>query len=222
MLNNRSHRSEKPTHHKQSSPHSTQLEKARPKQWRPRTAKNNQIILFPSFCLTTFSFPTFSPNWLWTKTSVYDFQGLPYAKHHTNITIFGVCLLQHYKPYSLSQFNYFIIVMKLLFDTKTCLFVSFFFHPGNHRSSKRFTLSCSHQKGLPNDSAGKESACDAGDTGDFNPCIRKTPWRRKRQPTPGILPGESHGQRSLAGYSPKGRKESDTTEWLSMPCVLSS
>ena len=93
-----------------------------------------------------------------------------------------------------------------------CLFVSFFFHPGNHRSSKRFTLSCSHQKGLPNDSAGKESACDAGDTGDFNPCIRKTPWRRKRQPTPGILPGESHGQRSLAGYSPKGRKESDMTE----------
>ena len=127
MLNNRSHRSEKPTHHKQSSPHSTQLEKARPKQWRPRTAKNNQIILFPSFCLTTFSFPTFSPNWLWTKTSVYDFQGLLYAKHHTNITIFGVCLLQHYKPYSLSQFNYFIIVMKLLFDTKTCLFVCFFF-----------------------------------------------------------------------------------------------
>ena len=36
--------------------------------------------------------------------------------------------------------------------------------------------------------------------------------RRKWQPTPVFLPGESHGQRSLAGYSPRGRKESNTTE----------
>ena len=41
------------------------------------------------------------------------------------------------------------------------------------------------------------------------------PWRRAWQPTPVFLPGESHGQRSLAGYSPWGRKESDTTERLS-------
>ena len=38
------------------------------------------------------------------------------------------------------------------------------------------------------------------------------PWRRAWQRTPVFLPGESHGQRSLAGYSPGGRKESDTTE----------
>ena len=38
--------------------------------------------------------------------------------------------------------------------------------------------------------------------------------RRKWQPTPVFLPGESHGQRSLVGYSPRGRKESDTTERL--------
>ena len=37
------------------------------------------------------------------------------------------------------------------------------------------------------------------------------PWRRKWQPTPVFLPGESHGWRSLVGYSPQGRKESDTT-----------
>ena len=36
----------------------------------------------------------------------------------------------------------------------------------------------------------------------------------KWQPTPGFLPGKSHGQRSLVGYSPCGHKESDTTEWL--------
>ena len=40
------------------------------------------------------------------------------------------------------------------------------------------------------------------------------PWRRKWQPTPVYLPGISHGWRSRAGYSPWGRKESDTTEQL--------
>ena len=38
------------------------------------------------------------------------------------------------------------------------------------------------------------------------------PQRHKWQPTPVLLPGELHGQRSLLGYSPWGRKESDTTE----------
>ena len=44
---------------------------------------------------------------------------------------------------------------------------------------------------------------------------RKIPWRREWLPTPVFLPGKSHGQRSLAGYSPWGRKESDITERLS-------
>jgi len=39
-------------------------------------------------------------------------------------------------------------------------------------------------------------------------------WRRKWPPTPVFLPGEFHGQKSLAGYSPWGCKESDTTEQL--------
>ena len=46
--------------------------------------------------------------------------------------------------------------------------------------------------------------------------VGKIPWRRKWQPIPVFLPGESHGQRSLAGYSPRGRRESDTTERLSL------
>ena len=46
----------------------------------------------------------------------------------------------------------------------------------------------------------------------FGPWVRKILWRRKWQPTPVFLPGESHGQRSLAGYSPWGHKEWDTTE----------
>ena len=42
------------------------------------------------------------------------------------------------------------------------------------------------------------------------------PCRREWQPNPVFLPGESYGQRSLAGYSPRGRKESDTAERLTL------
>ena len=47
----------------------------------------------------------------------------------------------------------------------------------------------------------------------FNPWVGKIPWRRNWQPTPVFLPGESHGQRSLEGYSPWD-PESDMTEPL--------
>ena len=40
---------------------------------------------------------------------------------------------------------------------------------------------------------------------------QEIPWRREWLPTPAFLPGESHGQRSLMGYSPWGLKESDAT-----------
>ena len=48
----------------------------------------------------------------------------------------------------------------------------------------------------------------------FRALGRKDAWRRKRQPTPVSLPGESHGQGSLAGSSPWSRKESDRIERL--------
>ena len=47
-----------------------------------------------------------------------------------------------------------------------------------------------------------------------DPWVRKIPWRRAWQLTPVFLPGESHGQRSLVGYSPWGHRELDMTEWL--------
>ena len=47
--------------------------------------------------------------------------------------------------------------------------------------------------------------------------VWKIPWRRKQQSTPVLLPGKSHGQRSLIGYSPWGCKESDMTEQLHFP-----
>ena len=50
----------------------------------------------------------------------------------------------------------------------------------------------------------------------FNTWFGKIPWRREQLPTPIFLPGECHGQRSLAGYSPWGSKEVDMTKWLSL------
>ena len=47
----------------------------------------------------------------------------------------------------------------------------------------------------------------------FDLWVWKTPWRRAWQPTPVFFPGESHGRRSLVGYSPWGHKEWNTTEW---------
>ena len=58
----------------------------------------------------------------------------------------------------------------------------------------------------------KKSACNAGEQGSIP--LGKIPWRRKLQHTPVFLPGKPHGQRSLEGYSPWGREESDMTEQL--------
>ena len=52
------------------------------------------------------------------------------------------------------------------------------------------------------------------ETPGFDPWVGKISWRRKWQPTPVLLPGESQGWRSLVGYSPQGHKESDTTKRL--------
>ena len=61
----------------------------------------------------------------------------------------------------------------------------------------------------------KNAPASAGDVIDEGLILGlKVPRRRARQPTPVFLPGESHGQRSLVGYNPRGHKESDTTEPL--------
>ena len=70
--------------------------------------------------------------------------------------------------------------------------------------------------GLPWWLSCKEPTCQFKRLG-FNPWFRKIPWRRKWQLIPVFLPGKSHGQRSLEGYSLWGCKELDTTEQRSMP-----
>ena len=69
----------------------------------------------------------------------------------------------------------------------------------------------SKTRGFPGDSDNEESACKAGDMGSW---VSKILWRREWLSTPVFLPGESNGQRSLAGYSPWGCKESDAFERL--------
>ena len=70
-------------------------------------------------------------------------------------------------------------------------------------------------EGLPWWLSGKELACQCR-RHRFNPWVRKIPWRRAWQPLPVFLPGESHGQRSLVGYSPWGHKNSDKMEQLTL------
>ena len=81
--------------------------------------------------------------------------------------------------------------------------------------------------GLPSWLSGKGPTCQWRQCG-FDPWVGKIPWRRKQQPTPVLLPGKSHGQRSLVGYSPWGcRVRHDRATSLSftefkLSCVIIS
>ena len=59
--------------------------------------------------------------------------------------------------------------------------------------------------GFPHSSVGKESACNAGGLGSI-PGSGRSPGEGNGNSTPVFLPGKPHGQRSLVGYSPWGRK----------------
>ena len=70
------------------------------------------------------------------------------------------------------------------------------------------------QMGFPSDVSGKEPTCQfrRHKNHRFNPWAWKVPWSRAWQPTLVFLPGESHRQRSLAGYDPQVHKELDMTK----------
>ena len=73
-------------------------------------------------------------------------------------------------------------------------------------------------KGYPGSSDSKESACNAGDPGLI--LGSENPLKKGIVTTPGFLPGESHGQKGLVGYSPWGHKELDTTEQPTLQSIL--
>ena len=74
--------------------------------------------------------------------------------------------------------------------------------------------------GLSRWRSGKEPTCQRRSL-EFDPWVGKIPGEREWLPTPLLLPGEFHEQRSLVGYSPWGRKESDTTEQLTLSLSIS-
>ena len=85
-----------------------------------------------------------------------------------------------------------------------------------HRSLSLLSTSV-YQKRLPWWLSGEESVCNAGDQGSI-PGSGRTPGRQQ-QPTPVFLPGESHEQKSLAGYSLWGGREMDMTEVAEHACT---
>ena len=72
--------------------------------------------------------------------------------------------------------------------------------------------------GFPGGSEGKEFACNVGDLGSI-PGLGRSPWRKEWLPTPVFWPGELHGLRSLASYSPWGHKDLDMTEQLPLSFI---
>ena len=72
-----------------------------------------------------------------------------------------------------------------------------------------------YDRGSPGGTSGKEVLCQCRrhKRHGSDPWVRKIPWRRIWPSTAVFLPGESHGQRSLAGCSPWGHKELDMTEY---------
>ena len=99
----------------------------------------------------------------------------------------------------------------LIPDTPRHYSLSHFFCIMSLEKRKLEYVCCMHVYGLPW-CLNKESACNAGDPDSG---VQKVSWRRKWQPTPVFLPGESHEQRSLVGYSQWGCKELDPIEKLS-------
>ena len=84
---------------------------------------------------------------------------------------------------------------------------------GSSRPRDQTQVSTFHSDTLTSEPPGKHICLQCGRP-RFDPWVGKIPWRRKWQPMPVFLPRESHGWRSLVGYSPWGRKESDMTERL--------
>ena len=88
----------------------------------------------------------------------------------------------------------------------TSIFPNRWLHVNSHLASASLTLRKASRW------LRRGSVCPQCGRPGFDPWVGNIPWRRKWQPTPVLLPGKFHRLRSLVGYSPWGRKESDTTE----------
>ena len=112
-------------------------------------------------------------------------------------------------------------VTKTIPKKKKCKKAKWLSEEGLQIADKRRKAKCKGEmvrytqtEGVLGGARGKELACQCRrfKRHGFNSSVGKIPWRRAEQPTPVFLLGESHGERSLAGYSPQSCKESDMTE----------
>ena len=114
--------------------------------------------------------------------------------------------------------NFFKVFFILLFSSGTSFMCMLVCSMIPHRSPRLYSFLFIPFLGweLTQWLSSKESDCNSGAAGRcrFNPWVGKIPWKRERLPNPVFLPGKSHGQRSLVGYSPRGHRESDMTERL--------
>ena len=97
---------------------------------------------------------------------------------------------------------------------------TFLFSLSSYSSSSLFYFCYAFVKGLSYSWDSKESTCNTGIPGSGRSPDLHAFLRRARQRTLVFLPGESHRQRSLAGYGPWVRKESDMTEWLTILSIV--
>ena len=82
-----------------------------------------------------------------------------------------------------------------------------------------FTYTCVFISGFSGGTSGKQPVCPCRrhKRCEFNPWVGRIPWKRAWWPTPIFLPGESHGQRSLVGYSPWGHRVEH--DWSDLACT---
>ena len=76
-------------------------------------------------------------------------------------------------------------------------------------------------EGVPRWLSGKESAClcNRHETWRLDPWVKKNPLRREQQPSPGLLPEESHAERSLASYTPSMGSQRVGHDWIDLALI---
>ena len=188
---------------------------------------SSSFLSFPPFqCLSFSSFPYFSSSLLPSNKSFMYFIYLPFLtvllgvlfcwwqfhppRRGSNwdgkggwVWIWEVTCSKEQQWTSCHQIHCFVSL------SLTSLIFLYYLAP----SQRLWTLHLLFFHCCPGGTSGKEPACQYRRLRcEFDPWFRKIPWRRKWQPTPVTLPGESHGQRSRVGYSPWGCTELDMTQ----------
>ena len=118
----------------------------------------------------------------------------------------------HYRFIIYCQYGFIILLLFILIDAQIIPELAC-------KTPFIFFLMWPHHFGFSSGASDKEPTCQCRRHKrlGFDPWVEKMPWQSTWQPTPVFLPGESHEQRSLAGYSPWGCKELDMTKHA---CIL--